>query len=121
MSVMTGGLRDGRSDALVLFGVTGDLAYQKIFPALQAMVQRKFLEGPVVGVARSGGPREPLPVRLRKSLGEHGVIDQAAFDRLQELFVYVYGDYLDPGTFTRVRDMIGDAESPLYYLAIPPS
>ena len=51
---MTGGRRDGRSDALVLFGITGDLAYQKIFPALQAMVQRKFLEGPVVGVARSG-------------------------------------------------------------------
>jgi glucose-6-phosphate 1-dehydrogenase len=121
MSVMTGGRRDGRSDALVLFGVTGDLAYQKIFPALQAMVQRKFLEGPVVGVARSGWTRETLLDRMRQSLEEHGGIDQAAFERLQELFEYVDGDYLDPGTFTRVREMIGDAESPLYYLAIPPS
>jgi glucose-6-phosphate 1-dehydrogenase len=105
----------------VLFGVTGDLAYQKIFPALQAMVQRKFLEGPVVGVARSGWTRETLLDRMRKSLEEHGGIDQAAFERLQELFEYVDGDYLDPGTFTRLRERIGDAESPLYYLAIPPS
>jgi len=83
---MTGGLREGRSDALVLFGVTGDLAYQKIFPALQAMVQRKFLEGPVVGVARSGWTRETLLDRMRRSLEEHGGVDQPAFERLQELF-----------------------------------
>ncbi|HEX3298580.1 MAG TPA: glucose-6-phosphate dehydrogenase [Actinomycetota bacterium] len=121
MSGMTGGRRDGRSDALVLFGVTGDLAYQKIFPALQAMVQRKFLEGPVVGVARSGWTRETLLDRMRQSLEEHGGIDHAAFERLQNLFEYVDGDYLDPATFTRLRETIGDAESPLYYLAIPPS
>jgi glucose-6-phosphate 1-dehydrogenase len=121
MSGMTGGRRDGRSGALVLFGVTGDLAYQKIFPALQAMVQRKFLEGPVVGVARSGWTRETLLDRMRESLEEHGGVDRAAFDRLADLFEYVDGDYLDPGTFTRLRETIGDAESPLYYLAIPPS
>jgi glucose-6-phosphate 1-dehydrogenase len=121
MSVMIGGRREGRSDALVLFGVTGDLAYQKIFPALQAMVQRKFLEGPVVGVARSGWTREALLDRIHESLAEHGGVDQAAFDRLKELFEYVDGDYLDPATFTRLRETIRDAESPLYYLAIPPS
>jgi glucose-6-phosphate 1-dehydrogenase len=118
---MTGGRRDGRSDALVLFGVTGDLAYQKIFPALQAMVQRKFLEGPIVGVARSGWTREALLDRMHESLAEHGGVDQAAFDRLKGLFQYVDGDYLDPATFTRLRETIRDAESPLYYLAIPPS
>ena len=58
---------------------------------------------------------------MHESLAEHGGVDQAAFDRLQELFEYVDGDYLDPGTFTRLRETIGDAESPLYYLAIPPS
>ena len=118
---MTGGRRDGRSDALVLFGITGDLAYQKIFPAIQAMVQRKFLEGPVVGVARSGWTRETLLDRMRQSLEEHGGVDQAAFERLQEMFEYVDGDYLDPGTFGRLREALGDAQSPLYYLAIPPS
>jgi glucose-6-phosphate 1-dehydrogenase len=121
MSVMTGGLRDGRSDALVLFGITGDLAYQKIFPALQAMVQRKFLEGPVVGVARSGWTRETLLDRMHQSLEEHGGVDQAAFERLQEMFEYVDGDYLDLRTFGRLREALGDAQSPLYYLAIPPS
>src|SRR3954466_2346724 len=121
MSVMTGGSREGRSDALVLFGVTGDLAYQKIFPALQAMVQRKFLEGPVVGVARSGWTREALLDRMHQSLAEHGGVDQAAFERLQELLEYVDGGYLDPATFSRLRETIGDAERPLYYLAIPPS
>jgi len=118
---MTGRQRDGRSDALVLFGITGDLAYQKIFPALQAMVQRKFLDGPVVGVARSGWTRDTLLQRMRASLEEHGGIDEAAFGRLESMFEYVDGDYLDPGTFGRLRDAIGEAESPLHYLAIPPS
>jgi glucose-6-phosphate 1-dehydrogenase len=121
MSAMTGRQRDGRSDALVLFGITGDLAYQKIFPALQAMVQRKFLEGPVVGVARSGWTRDTLLQRMRESLEAHGGIDEGAFERFQSLFEYVDGDYLDPATFGRLRDAIGEAESPLYYLAIPPS
>src|SRR3954454_21951822 len=111
MSVMTGGSREGRSDALVLFGVTGDLAYQKIFPALQEMVQRKFLEGPVVGVARSGWTREALLDRMHERLAEHGGVDQAAFEPLQELFEYVDADYLAPAPFTRLRETIGDAES----------
>jgi glucose-6-phosphate 1-dehydrogenase len=121
MGVMTGRRRDGRSDALVLFGITGDLAYQKIIPALQAMVQRRFLTVPVVGVARSGWTRETLLDRMRQSLEEHGGVDGAAFERLRELFEYVDGDYLDPGTFGRLRDAIGTAESPLFYLAIPPA
>jgi glucose-6-phosphate 1-dehydrogenase len=85
------------------------------------MVQRKFLEGPIVGVARSGWTREALLDRMHESLAEHGGVDQAAFDRLKGLFQYVDGDYLDPATFTRLRETIRDAESPLYYLAIPPS
>jgi glucose-6-phosphate 1-dehydrogenase len=110
-----------RSDALVLFGITGDLAFQKIFPALQAMVRRKVLTGPVVGVARSGWTRETLLDRMHQSLAQHGGVDQAAFGRLVELFAYVDGDYLDPATFGRLRDALGEAERPLHYLAVPPS
>ncbi len=118
---MTGRQRDGVSDALVLFGITGDLAYQKILPALQAMVQRKNLTGPVVGVARSGWTREKLLDRMGQSLEEHGGVDRAAFERFKEMFEYVDGDYLDPETFRRLREALGDAERPLFYLAIPPS
>src|SRR5512143_3366548 len=121
MSAMSGRRRDGRSDALVLFGITGDLAYQKIFPALQGMVQRKNLDVPIVGVARSGWSRETLLERMEKSLQEHGGVDRAAFERFQQLFEYVDGDYLDTETFTRLREALGEAERPLFYLAIPPS
>jgi glucose-6-phosphate 1-dehydrogenase len=121
MSTMHGSRVDGRSDALVLFGITGDLAYQKIFPALQAMVRKKNLEGPVVGVARSGWTRETLLERMHAGLEEHGGVDQAAFERLRDMFEYVDGDYLDPETFARLKTALGDAKSPLFYLAIPPS
>lgn len=110
-----------RSGALVLFGVTGDLAYQKIIPALQAMVQRKNLVVPVVGVARSGWSRETLLERMYASLEEHGGVDPAAFEKLTSLFRYVDGDYTDPATFGRLRDALEKAERPLHYLAIPPS
>jgi glucose-6-phosphate 1-dehydrogenase len=115
------GERDGVSDALVLFGITGDLAYQKIFPALQAMVRHRNLDFPVVGVARSGWTREALLERMHASLTEHGGVDDAAFERLRELFRYVDGDYLDPGTFERLREELGEAGQPLHYLAIPPA
>jgi len=110
-----------RSDALVLFGITGDLAFQKIVPALQAMVRRKNLDVPVVGVARSGWNKDRLVERMHASLTEHGGVDQAAFDKLVSLLRYVDGDYTDPDTFTRLREALGDARFPLHYLAIPPS
>jgi glucose-6-phosphate 1-dehydrogenase len=110
-----------RSDALVLFGITGDLAYQKIFPALQAMIQAKTLRAPVVGVARSGWSRERLLDRIHESLVEHGGVDDAAFSALAEGFEYVDGDYTDLDTFTRLRAALADARRPLHYLAIPPS
>jgi glucose-6-phosphate 1-dehydrogenase len=110
-----------RSDALVLFGITGDLAYQMIIPALQAMVQRKSLDVPVVGVARAGWSRETLLERMHESLDEHGGVDRAAFEKLTSLFRYVDGDYMDPVTFGQLRDELGTAERPLHYLAVPPS
>lgn len=109
------------SDALVLFGVTGDLAYKKIFPALQAMARRGNLNFPVVGVARSGWVREQLLDRARASVTERGGVDEAAFARLSSQLRYVEGDYNDPETFRRIKDALQQAKRPTHYLAIPPS
>jgi glucose-6-phosphate 1-dehydrogenase len=110
-----------RSDALVFFGATGDLAYKKIFPALQSLVRRGRLDVPVVGVAKSGWNRDQLIERARASLTEHGGVDQAAFDKLVSQLRYVDGDYNDPATFTQLRAELGSAQRPAHYLAIPPS
>ena len=108
------------SDALVIFGITGDLAYKKIFPALQALVRRGRLTVPVVGVARSG-TLENLVERARASLEADGSFDQATFDKLAALLRLVSGDYNDSSTFERLRQALGDTQRPLYYLAIPPT
>jgi glucose-6-phosphate 1-dehydrogenase len=111
-----------RSDALVFFGATGDLAYKKIFPALQAMVRRGQLNVPVVGVAKAGWNLDQLRARARASLAEHGGgVDEAAFAKLAPLLRYVDGDYNDDATFAALRKQLGDATHPTHYLAIPPS
>jgi len=110
-----------RSDALVFFGITGDLAFKKIFPALQGLVRRGRLDVPVIGVGRSELPREQLVERARASVSEHGGLDSVVFPKLATLLRYVAGDYADPNTFTRLREALGDAQRALYYLAIPPS
>ncbi|MDB4938425.1 MAG: Glucose-6-phosphate 1-dehydrogenase [Labilithrix sp.] len=109
------------SDALVFFGSTGDLAYKKIFPALQALVRRGALDVPVIGVARSGWTVAQLRERVRSSLENHGGLDPGAFDKLVSLLRYVDGDYADAATFVALRRALGRAERPLHYLAIPPS
>ncbi len=112
----------GTSDALVFFGITGDLAYKKIFPALHAMARRGTLVMPVVGVASSELTVDGLIARARASIAEHGGGgDEAAFGRLTALLRYVQGDYRDGGTFTRLREALGACRRPLHYLAIPPS
>jgi glucose-6-phosphate 1-dehydrogenase len=110
------------SDALVIFGISGDLAYKKIFPALQALVRTNRLRVPVVGVARSGWNTEQLIERVRASLTEHGGgVDPEAFPRLASLLRSVSGDYNDPDTFVRLGAAMAGAQRPLFYLAIPPS
>src|SRR5579864_8483136 len=108
------------SDALVFFGATGDLAYKKIFPALQGMVKRGNLNVPVVGVAKAGWNLDQLRARAKDSLEKHGGVDPAAFEKLSGLLRYVDGDYQDPATFEALRNQLKDAHSPAYYLAIPP-
>ena len=110
-----------RSDALVLFGATGDLAYKKIFPALQAMIRRGNLDMPVIGVGRSNWTADQLKARARDSLEQHGGLDPAAFAKLSSLLNYVDGDYGDPATFAKLRTALAACQRPLYYLIIPPS
>jgi len=109
------------SDALVFFGATGDLAYKKIFPALQAMVKRGHLNVPVVGVAKSNWTLDQFRARARDSLEKHGGIDPAAFDKLLGLLRYVDGDYNDPATFQAIHKELASAARPAHYLAIPPT
>ena len=113
-------MSDSHSDALVFFGATGDLAYKKIFPALQAMVKRGHLNVPVIGVAKAGWNLDQLRARARDSLEKHGGLDPAAFDKLCGLLRYVDGDYNDPATFQAIRKELGSAQRPAHYLAIPP-
>jgi glucose-6-phosphate 1-dehydrogenase len=110
-----------RSDALVFFGATGDLAYKKIFPALQAMAGRGRLDFPVIGVAKSGWGLPQFVERARASVTEYGGLDEAAFAELTRRLRYVDGDYADMATFTQLKRELGDAKRPVHYLAIPPS
>jgi glucose-6-phosphate 1-dehydrogenase len=110
-----------RSDALVFFGATGDLAYKKIFPALQSLVKRGRLDVPVVGVAKSGWNRDQLVERARASITEYGKLDEEAFAKLAANLRYVDGDYAESSTFTQIRKELGEAKRPTHYLAIPPS
>jgi glucose-6-phosphate 1-dehydrogenase len=110
-----------RSDALVVFGATGDLAHKKIFPALQAMIRRGHLDMPVIGVGRSKWTLDQFKARAKDSLQHHGGLDPAAFAKLSSLLNYVDGDYGDPTTFANLRTALGTAQRPLYYLVIPPS
>jgi glucose-6-phosphate 1-dehydrogenase len=118
VSVATGPV----SGALVFFGATGDLAYRKIFPALQRLVARGRLDVPVVGVAKSDWTFAQFVARARASLMEPGVgIDELAFAKLLSLLRYVDGDYRDPATYVQIKSQLGGALRPLHYLAIPPS
>jgi glucose-6-phosphate 1-dehydrogenase len=115
-----------RSDALVFFGATGDLAFKKIFPALQAMMLRDGLDLPIIGVAYSGWDVEQLRQRAHDSLAHAaknagGSVDEAAFAKLSAKLQYIDGDYNDPATFQRLKQALGTARRPLHYLAIPPS
>jgi glucose-6-phosphate 1-dehydrogenase len=114
-------MSEPKSDALVFFGATGDLAYKKIFPSLQAMLKRGHLDAPIIGVAKAGWTLEQLKARARDSLEKHGGLDTAAFDKLSGLLRYVDGDYADRPTFEAIRKQLGPAQRPAHYLAIPPA
>jgi glucose-6-phosphate 1-dehydrogenase len=109
------------SDGLVFFGATGDLAFKKIFPALQALARRGKLTFPVVGVARSGWTRDRFVQHARESITTHGQLDEEAFAVLASKLRYVDGDYNAPGTFQTLAKELSDITRPTHYLAIPPA
>ena len=109
------------SDALVLFGATGDLAHKKTFDTIQALFKRGHLDAPVIGVAKSGMTRDQLLARAREGITTYGRgVDEAAFKKFSDRFQYVDGDYADIETFKKLRAALGGAKRPLHYLAIPP-
>ena len=110
-----------KADALVFFGATGDLAYKKIFPSLQAMVRRGHLDVPVIGVAKASWDLEKLRARARDSLEQHGGFDPVAGPKLLAQLRYVDGDYADAATFAALKRELGTAQRPMHYLAIPPA
>ena len=108
------------ADALVFYGATGDLAFKKIFPALQGMVRRGVLDVPVIGVAKQGWNLADLQARARDSLVKHGGgADPKVFPKLLGLLRYVDGDYADPATFVALKKELGAARLPVHYMAIP--
>src|SRR5476649_1952508 len=109
------------SDALVLFGATGDLAHKMIFPALYAMVKRGVLTVPVISVALPKWSLRQLQARVKDSIRRSGGIDnRRALHRLLSLLSYVSGNYNDQATFTAIKKALGDVRHPAFYLAIPP-
>jgi glucose-6-phosphate 1-dehydrogenase len=111
-----------KSDALVLFGATGDLAHKKLFDTIQALYRRGVLDGPVIGVAKGDGmTRDQLIERAREGITTYGRgVDEVAFKKFADQFQYVDGDYGDSSTFENLKAALGNAERPLHYLAIPP-
>src|ERR1043166_1855458 len=95
-------MNTSKSNALVFFGATGDLAYKKIFPSLQAMIKRGNLDVPVIGVAKAGWTLDKLKARAKDSLEKHGGLDASAFAKLSGLLRYGDGDYKDRSEERRV-------------------
>lgn len=110
-----------QSDAFVFLGATGDLAYKQIFPALQGLIRDESFNLPIIGVAKAGWTLDNLKARAKDSIEHHGGINENAFEKLMDLLRYVDGDYNDINTFTQLRQVLGNAQRPLHYLAIPPS
>jgi glucose-6-phosphate 1-dehydrogenase len=107
-------------DALVLFGVTGDLAGKMVLPSIGELIAPGSLDVPVIGVARRD-PEAPASERVKHNIERNGALDPAASATLAARLRYVEGDLSDPSTFRAIGDALGDATRPLFYLAIPPS
>jgi len=114
-------MNSANSDALVFFGATGDLAYKKIFPALQRLARNGKLDMPVIAVAKSGWTLENLREHARESVERYGGSDTSGFPKLMSLLRYIDGDYADPETFRNLRQELGATSAPAHYLAIPPA
>src|SRR5689334_8325239 len=109
------------SDALVLFGASGNLAHKKIFPALYAMFRRGRLNAAVIGVARSRWSLDEFKAHVLDAIGQSDGFDRQVAKGFTDLLKYVEGDYNNVETFKTMRSVLGSSKRPLFYLAIPPS
>ncbi len=109
-----------RSDALVFFGSTGDLAFKQIFPALHELVRHGRLDLPIIAVGRKDLDLDELRARAKESVSKRGRLDAATFAKLSVQIRYVKVDYEDAATFSRIRAALGAAKHPLHYVALPP-
>ena len=114
-------MKPSQSDALVLFGASGDLAHKKIFPALYALFRRGRLNVPIVGVARSRWSIDDFKAHVLDAIGASDGLNRQDAKRFTDLLNYIEGDYNDIGTFKTMRTVLGSSKRPLFYLAIPPS
>ena len=111
----------GKADVLVIFGITGDLAKVMTFRSLYRLEARGLLDCPIVGVAVDDWSLDQLIQRARDSIvGTGEQLDEAVFGRLAKRFSYVSGDFADDATYGRVKEAMGDAKTPVFYLEIPP-
>jgi glucose-6-phosphate 1-dehydrogenase len=110
------------ADALVVFGITGDLARKMTFRSLYRLEKRELLHCPVIGVAVDDWDVEQLRARARESIKDAGEqIDDRVLSRLCNRLAYVSGDFADDQTYKRVAQALSDKQNPLFYLEIPPS
>jgi glucose-6-phosphate 1-dehydrogenase len=110
------------ADVLVVFGITGDLAKVMTFNSLYRLEARGLLECPIVGVAADDWTLDDLRARARAAIEAAGeTVDEQVFDRFAARFSYLSGDFADPATFTSLAAKLGDVDSPVFYLEIPPS
>jgi glucose-6-phosphate 1-dehydrogenase len=116
------GNRTDPADALIVFGITGDLAKVMTFRSLYRLEGRGLIDCPIIGVAANDWSVEQLRDRARSSIvGTGEQLDESVFERLEARLSYIQGDFADPATFKRVGEALGDARSPVFYLEIPPS
>src|SRR5690349_106456 len=112
---------DAPADALVVFGITGDLAKVMTFHSLYRLEARGLLNCPIIGVAGNDWSLEELRSHARTAIENTGErVDQDVFGRFADRLSYVKGDFTDPGTFSRVAEAIAQARTPVFYLEIPP-
>ncbi|HEU5265860.1 MAG TPA: hypothetical protein VFU35_04125, partial [Jatrophihabitans sp.] len=110
------------ADALVIFGITGDLARKMTFPALYRLERRGALACPVVGVGSTSMTTQELLDRARRAIGQSGEpVDDAVFARLARRLTYLTGDVTDPELYKTLEVQLAEARRPLYYLEMPPS
>ena len=111
-----------QADALVVFGITGDLAKVMTFHSLYRLERRRLLDCPIVGVAGDDWTVEDLRSRARSSIEACGeTIDEAVFERLAQRLSFLSGDFGDGATYEQLAGLIANAHSPVFYLEIPPS